>query len=48
MNLLLLKTLFNKPESVLLLRNFINKNKIIKNHFVFNLNTIFYNSSTTN
>ena len=44
---LMIKSLFKKPESVSLLRDFINNNKIIKNYFVFNLSIIFYNSSTT-
>ncbi len=44
---LMIRALFNKRESVSLLRDFINNNKIIKNYFVFNLSIIFYNSSTT-
>jgi hypothetical protein len=39
------KNLFNKPDGIILLKNFINKNQLVKHHFIFTLNTIFYNSS---
>ena len=42
---LMIKALFNKCESVTLLRNTINNNKIIKKYLIFNLSIIFYNSS---
>jgi hypothetical protein len=42
---LMIKALFNKFESVALIRDLINNNKIIKNYFIFNLSIIFYNSS---
>ena len=41
----MVKALFNKHESVTLLRNTINNNKIIKKYLIFNLSIIFYNSS---
>ena len=42
---LMIKALFNKHESVTLLRDTINNNKIIKKYLIFNLSIIFYNSS---
>ncbi len=39
------KNLFNKPDGIILLKNFINKNQLVKHYFIFTLNTIFYNSS---
>ena len=42
------KNLFNKPDGIILLKNFITKNQLVKHHFIFTLNTIFYNSSTIN
>ena len=42
---LMIKALFKKPESVSLLREFINNNKIIKKYLIFNVSIIFYNSS---
>ena len=41
----IIKDLFNKSEFLLLVRNFINKNESIKNHLIFTLNTMFFNSS---
>ena len=35
MNFIMIKNLFNKPESVSLLRNFINNNQIIKKYLIF-------------
>jgi hypothetical protein len=42
---IIIKNLLNKPESCLMLRNFINKNQHLKNHFIFSLNTIHFNTS---
>jgi hypothetical protein len=42
---IIMKNLLNKPESCLILRNFINKNQHLKNYFIFSLNTIHYNTS---
>jgi hypothetical protein len=42
---LMIKALFRKSESVSLLRDFINNNKIIKKYFIFYLSIILYNSS---
>ena len=41
----IIKGLFNKLEFLLLFKNFINKNELIKNHLIFTLNTMFFNSS---
>jgi hypothetical protein len=41
----MIKALFNKRESVSLLRDFINSNEIIKKYLIFNLSIIFYTSS---
>ena len=41
----IIKSLFNKLEFLLLFKNFINKNELIKNHLIFTLNTMFFNSS---
>ena len=42
---IIIKNLLKKPESCLILRNFINKNQHLKNHFIFNVNTIHFNTS---
>ncbi len=39
------KNLFNKPDGIILLKNFITKNQLVKHYFIFTLNTISYNSS---
>ena len=41
----IIKNLFNKSEFLLLFRSFINKNQSIKNHLIFTLNTMYFNSS---
>ena len=40
-----LRNLVIKPESCFILRNFINKNRYLKNYLLFNINTIYLNSS---
>jgi hypothetical protein len=39
------KKLFNEPNVIILLKNFITKHRLVKYHFLFTLTTIFYNSS---
>ena len=39
------KNLFNKPDGIILLKNFITKNQLAKHYFTFNLNTIYNNAS---
>ena len=41
----IIKNLFNKSEFLLIFRSFINKNESIKNHLIFTLNTMYFNSS---
>jgi hypothetical protein len=42
---IIIKNLLNKPEFLLLFRNFINKNETIKNYLIFTFNTLYFFTS---